>query len=89
MVQTGTDADPATQSKKKKSSSLGHKKFLGQKENVFPFGGDKLAVSKDMVVMFVKEITRSKDETIQTKNQMIELLMSRKCASCSSSAMAD
>jgi hypothetical protein len=64
-----------------KKKRVGLKKSSGQKENLFP--GEKLAVSKDMVVLFVKEIARSKDETIQTKNQMIELLMSRKCASCS------
>ena len=39
-------------------------------------------VGRDMVVMLVKEIARSKDETIQAKNQTIDLLMSRKCLSC-------
>ena len=43
-------------------------------------------LSKDVVVLFVKEIARSKDETIQSKNQMIELLMNtRMCVSCSQS----
>ena len=75
------------QSATKKKRGSGQKKSSGQqKEYVFP--SDKLAVSKDMVVLFVKEIARSKDETIQTKNQMIELLMSRRCGSCSS-AIAD
>ena len=32
----------------------------------------------DIVTMLVKEITRSKDETIQCKEQMIQLLMSRR-----------
>ena len=39
-------------------------------------------MGRDVVVMLVKEIARSKDETIQAKNQTIELLMSRKCLSC-------
>jgi len=39
-------------------------------------------MAKDVVVLLVKEITRSKDETIQTKNQLIELLMSQRPGHC-------
>ena len=35
-------------------------------------------MAKDVVVLLVKEIARSKDETIQTKTQLIELLMSQR-----------
>ena len=35
-------------------------------------------MASDVVVLLVKEIARSKDETIQTKNQLIELLMSQR-----------
>lgn len=42
--------------------------------------GSGFGVSKDIIIMLVKEITRSKDETIQSKNQTIELLIAKRDA---------
>jgi hypothetical protein len=44
--------------------------------------GGRSAMAKDVVVLLVKEITRSKDETIQAKDQLIEFLMTRKFVNC-------
>jgi hypothetical protein len=41
-------------------------------------------MAKDVVVLLVKEIARSKDETIQAKDQLIDLLMARQCGACCS-----
>ena len=75
--QIGADADPSsTDASVKKKIPTGIKKkrsFQSASEGGY-------GMTKDMVVLLVKEIARSKDETIQTKNQMIDLLMSRKCS---------
>jgi hypothetical protein len=60
------------------SAKIKKRRSFLSKENAAPFGG----ITKDVVVLLVKEIARSKDETIQTKNQLIELLMNRKCGAC-------
>ena len=86
QMQTGSDAAQSssvgeaqsTHALKKKTKKL---PYYSQKENV----GQGLA--KDVVIMLVKEMARSKDETIETKNQLIELLMSRKCSSCTSGSV--
>lgn len=51
------------------------RKKKGMKRPMLMF--DKHSISKDVVGMLLKEISRSMEETIQTKNQMIELLMNR------------
>jgi hypothetical protein len=80
--QTGVDADPlSTDASTTKKTTSGEKKRKSshQKENAAPNGGQRgEMMAKDVVVLLVKEITRSKDETIQTKNQLIELLMSQR-----------
>jgi hypothetical protein len=90
-MQTGADADQLSTEDLKKKKNTGLKKrksvSLFQKENLGSVAG--LGITKDVVVMLVKEIARSKDETIQTKNQIIELLMSRKCNSCQGAPVAE
>ena len=82
VSQTGADADPSsTDASTKKKKTGGEKKSRSspQKENAAPSGGPPVEMmAKDVVVLLVKEIARSKDETIQTKNQLIELLMSQR-----------
>jgi hypothetical protein len=79
-LQIGADADPLlTDVSTTKKGGEKRKKSSQQKENAAPNGGRRVEmISKDVVVLLVKEIARSKDETIQTKNQMIELLMSQR-----------
>ena len=81
-LQTGADADPlSTDASMKKKKTGGEKKRRSsqQKENAAPSGGPHgEMMAKDVVVLLVKEIARSKDETIQSKNQLIELLMSQR-----------
>ena len=85
--QTGNDADPST--------SKGTKKTPHVKKTLSPSShhpSKKMTdsvtqgIGRDVVVMLVKEIARSKDETIQAKNQTIDLLMNRKCQSCAAGA---
>ena len=99
LPQTGSDVDLSQQTtktsrkaaspSKKKRMSTSMASFLPQLSNKQKTEGrDAMGIGKDVVVMLVKEIARSKDETIQAKNQMIELLMSRKCQSCAAGADA-
>ena len=79
-MQTGSDAT--------QSSSTGEARAMKKKTKKLAYSSQKESVgqglAKDVVLMLVKEMARSKDETIETKNQLIELLMSRKCSSCTS-----
>ena len=90
VIQTGANVDQSsTEDLKKKNCGIKKRKSVSlfQKENM---GGNAgFGITKDVVVMLVKEIARSKDETIQSKNHMIELLMSRKCNSCQAGQAAE
>ncbi len=79
-AQIGADADPsdATMPTRK---AVKRRCFLSQMKEPAALNGGRPAM--DVVVLLVKEITRSKDETIQAKDQLIEFLMTRKfAASC-------
>ena len=68
-----------------KRVTTGEKKrrcFLSQMKENAALSGGRSAMDKDVVVLLVKEITRSKDETIQAKDQLIEFLMTRKSGAC-------
>ena len=54
------------------------KKITKKKPCLAKFDGK----NEDVVVLLVKEVTRSKDETIRSKDQIIQLLMDRKCSNC-------
>lgn len=80
-AQIGADADPSDAIMLTKKAAK-RRCFLSQmKENAAQNGG-RSAMAKDVVVLLVKEITRSKDETIQAKDQLIEFLMTRKFVNC-------